>query len=52
MFSSDYPHVEGGRNPKGRFSRSTADLPEPHHERFFRENPEGTLAPFISPQAA
>ena len=31
MFSSDYPHVEGGRNPLKRFSaslegRSEADL--------------------------
>ena len=43
MFSSDYPHVEGGRNPKGRFDRSTADLPEPHREGFFRENFEDLL---------
>ena len=24
MFSSDYPHAEGGRDPIGRFERSTA----------------------------
>lgn len=23
MFSSDYPHAEGGRDPIGRFERST-----------------------------
>ena len=43
LFSSDYPHVEGGRNPFGRFDRSTADLPEAHRERFFRENFEDLM---------
>ncbi len=43
LFSSDYPHVEGGRNPKGRFDRSTARLPEAHRERFFRQNFEDLL---------
>ena len=43
MFSSDYPHVEGGRNPKGRFDKSTADLPEEHRERFFRANFEDLM---------
>lgn len=38
MFSSDFPHVEGGRNPYGRFSRSTQDLSEGDRERFFRGN--------------
>jgi hypothetical protein len=28
MFSSDYPHVEGGRNPLGRFERSLAPVSE------------------------
>ena len=26
LFSSDYPHAEGGRDPLGRFDRSLADL--------------------------
>ena len=43
LFSSDYPHVEGGRNPMGRFERSTADLPEAHRERFFRSNFEDLM---------
>jgi predicted TIM-barrel fold metal-dependent hydrolase len=27
MFSSDYPHVEGGRNPMGRFEKATKNTP-------------------------
>ena len=38
MFSTDYPHVEGGRNPFGRFDASTAALDESTRERFFRSN--------------
>lgn len=43
LFSSDYPHVEGGRNPKGRFDRATANLPEAHRERFYRANFEDLM---------
>ncbi len=43
MFSSDYPHVEGGRNPKGRFDKATADLSEPQRERFYRANFENLM---------
>ena len=43
MFSSDYPHVEGGRNPKGRFDRATAALPDAHRERFYRSNFEDMM---------
>lgn len=43
MFSSDYPHVEGGRNPLGRFDRSTAELPPAQRERFFRSNFEDLM---------
>ena len=38
MFSSDYPHVEGGRNPLGRFERSLARLPERAKQRFYCDN--------------
>ena len=38
LFSSDYPHAEGGRNPIGRFESSLADLPESVHARFFSTN--------------
>ncbi len=38
LFSSDYPHAEGGRDPIGRFSRTTAALSEPDRQKFFAGN--------------
>jgi uncharacterized protein len=38
MFSSDYPHVEGGRNPLGRFERSLAPVSEHAKQRFYCDN--------------
>jgi len=38
LFSSDYPHNEGGRNPIGRFEASLGDLPESTRRRFYEEN--------------
>ncbi|MBV8159527.1 MAG: amidohydrolase, partial [Acidimicrobiia bacterium] len=38
LFSSDYPHVEGGRNPLGRFERSLADLDEAAKQAFYHDN--------------
>jgi uncharacterized protein len=38
MFSSDYPHVEGGRNPLGRFERSLAGLSPQARQRFYCDN--------------
>jgi len=38
MFSSDYPHAEGGRDPIGRFEASTASLTEEARQLFFAEN--------------
>ncbi len=38
MFSSDYPHTEGGRNPIARFEASLGDRPEAIRERFYAEN--------------
>ena len=38
LFSSDYPHAEGGRDPLGRFERSTAPLDEAARDRFFAKN--------------
>ena len=38
MFSSDYPHIEGGRNPLKRFESSLADATEPVRQRFYRDN--------------
>jgi uncharacterized protein len=38
LFSSDYPHVEGGRNPLKRFDESLAGLPQRAIDRFYAEN--------------
>jgi uncharacterized protein len=38
MFSSDYPHVEGGRNPLARFDRSLTGLDDEARARFYGDN--------------
>lgn len=38
LFSSDFPHVEGGRNPLKRFNDSLAGASEPAKRRFYRDN--------------
>ena len=38
LFSSDYPHAEGGRDPIGRFEQSTASLDEAARALFFHGN--------------
>lgn len=38
MFSSDYPHVEGGRNPLKRFGESLVDCTDEEIERFYSLN--------------
>jgi predicted TIM-barrel fold metal-dependent hydrolase len=38
LFSSDFPHVEGGRNPLKRFNDSLADTAPRAVERFYCDN--------------
>ena len=38
LFSSDFPHVEGGRNPLKRFNDSLAGVDEADKRRFYRDN--------------
>lgn len=38
LFSSDYPHVEGGRNPLRRFEASLGEASETAKRRFYCEN--------------
>ena len=38
LFSSDYPHAEGGRDPIGRFNRALAETGEAARARFFGGN--------------
>ena len=49
MFSSDYPHVEGGRNPIARFERSmdAAGIGPAGRDRFYVENFADLLGPVL-----
>jgi predicted TIM-barrel fold metal-dependent hydrolase len=38
LFSSDFPHVEGGRNPIKRFEDNLGDAPASARRRFYRDN--------------
>ncbi len=38
LFSSDYPHIEGGRNPLKRFNDSLLHTPARQVDRFYRDN--------------
>ena len=38
LFSSDYPHVEGGRNPIKRFEDSLSGCSEAAKHRFYCDN--------------
>jgi uncharacterized protein len=38
LFSSDYPHVEGGRHPLKRFEASLATTPDAAKRRFYCDN--------------
>ena len=38
LFSTDFPHVEGGRRPYERFERSLGDVSEHVRNRFYAEN--------------
>ncbi len=50
MFSSDFPHVEGGRNPIARFERSmeSASVSESDRERFYVDNYVDLLGPVLA----
>jgi predicted TIM-barrel fold metal-dependent hydrolase len=47
MFSSDYPHVEGGRKPLERFETSLGDASEGVRDAFYRANFEDLMGPVI-----
>ena len=38
LFSSDYPHVEGGRDPIGKFEKALVDIDEAAKTNFYSEN--------------
>jgi predicted TIM-barrel fold metal-dependent hydrolase len=38
LFSTDYPHIEGGRNPIGRFEAALGDRGDAVRDKFYAEN--------------
>ena len=50
MFSSDYPHVEGGRNPLKRFDESLKGTSARGVERFYSENFIDLMGAGLSPE--
>jgi uncharacterized protein len=50
MFSSDFPHVEGGRNPIARFERSmaAAEVSDGARNRFYVDNYVDLLGPVLA----
>ena len=44
LFSSDYPHAEGGRDPLGRFDRSLAGTPDATVAGFYADSASEWLA--------
>ncbi|MFK7915609.1 MAG: amidohydrolase family protein [Pseudomonadales bacterium] len=38
LFSSDYPHIEGGRNPLKRFGDALQNTSKSDQQRFYRDN--------------
>jgi uncharacterized protein len=47
LFSSDWPHVEGGRNPLGRFEKSLAGLDARAQQRFYCDNFCDLMGPHV-----
>jgi predicted TIM-barrel fold metal-dependent hydrolase len=43
LFSSDYPHVEGGRNPLKRFESTLTEHDDTLREQFYRSNFESLM---------
>ncbi|HTQ14294.1 MAG TPA: amidohydrolase family protein [Rhizomicrobium sp.] len=50
LFSSDFPHVEGGRNPLKRFNDSLANAPARAVERFYCENFVDLMGEGLAPE--
>jgi predicted TIM-barrel fold metal-dependent hydrolase len=43
LFSTDYPHREGGRDPLGKFTRALSDIDATGREKFFSKNFERVI---------
>ncbi len=52
LFSSDYPHVEGGRRPIERFERSMAGIGDVNRQAFYHDNFVELMGSALSPSRA
>ncbi|MGI9328796.1 MAG: amidohydrolase family protein [Pseudomonadales bacterium] len=50
LFSSDFPHVEGGRNPMKRFEENLGDASETQKTKFYRDNFVDLMGPALAPE--
>ena len=48
LFSSDYPHPEGGRNPIGRVDACLAGHSDEAREKFYFSNMAGLMGPVLA----
>jgi predicted TIM-barrel fold metal-dependent hydrolase len=49
MFSTDYPHPEGGRDPLAKFEEAMPDGAEDARHRFYYQNMADLLGPALTP---
>ena len=47
LFSTDFPHVEGGRNPVKRFEATLGGIDAEGRARFYRQNFEDLMGPAL-----
>jgi predicted TIM-barrel fold metal-dependent hydrolase len=52
LFSTDFPHVEGGRNPLGRFERSLTNVSAQARRRFYCDNFEDLMGRALPAEVA
>ena len=50
MFSTDYPHVEGGRNPLKRFGENLAGLSPAIQDAFYADNFINMMGDGLAPE--
>lgn len=52
MFSTDYPHPEGGRDPLAKFEETMTDVSDAARDAFYRGNMSDLLGPALTPPAS
>jgi predicted TIM-barrel fold metal-dependent hydrolase len=50
LFSTDYPHPEGGRDPLGKFEAAMAGVSDDDRDRFYYRNMADLLGPALTPE--